>query len=69
MYESAEWIAVDDPLGRLGQYRLIGPTPTGRLITVAAEWIGDMRAYRPISAWDATAAERRAWLVEMLGEE
>lgn len=50
MYAAGEWVRRNDPQGRPGQYRLTGPTPAGRLITVAAEWLSERRAYRPISA-------------------
>jgi hypothetical protein len=69
MYESGEWIIDDDPLGRPGQYRLTGPTPSGRLITAVVEWVAPRRAYRPISAWAATPAEEKRWFREMHDED
>jgi hypothetical protein len=42
------------------QVRLIGRTPAGRLLTVACAIVerGSREAYRPITAWDATAVEK-----------
>jgi uncharacterized DUF497 family protein len=65
MYTMGEWIVRNDPQGRTGQYRLTGPTPAGRLITVAVDWSLRQSAYRPISAWDATRSEQRDWHDEL----
>ena len=68
MYAAGRWVAIDDPLGRQGQERLIGEVPaSGRLVTVAIEWIkrGEeptMWQRRPISAWEARPHEVAAWL-------
>ena len=69
MYEAGEWIVGDDPAGRPGQYRLTGPTPGGRLITIAAEWLPKRHAYRPISAWEATPGEQREWDRQIHGQD
>ena len=61
MYDLGTWTIDEDPFFRSNQVRLIGPTPGGRLITVAVEWLPARRAYRPIASWDAEKAERRRW--------
>jgi uncharacterized DUF497 family protein len=39
------------------QVRIIGPTLSGRMLTVALEPMGRPGSWRPITGWDATAAE------------
>jgi uncharacterized DUF497 family protein len=58
MVERDEYVFRDTPYA--GQVRVVGPTADGRLITVAMEvWTDGV--YRPVTAWEATAAERRGY--------
>ena len=52
-----EWV-VDVHWAYPGQVRVIGRTRAGRWLTVAMEPTADPAAWRPITGWDATAAEK-----------
>jgi uncharacterized DUF497 family protein len=43
-----------------GQVRVVGPTASGRLITVAMEDMGN-GTFRPISGWDSVRSERQRY--------
>ena len=67
MYDAGRFLVADDPLGRVGQERVIGEVPTSqRLIVVAVEWRDTGQAWqrRPISSWEARAHEAALWWEE-----
>ena len=43
----------------LDQVRIIGPTVNERLLTIALEPTDDPAIWRPVTAWETTASERR----------
>jgi hypothetical protein len=46
------------------QVRVTGPTSSGRWLTIALEDLGE-GAYRPVTGWDSTAAEREDYREKM----
>ena len=57
MIQRDEWAALVHPTYP-DQVRVIGPTATGRLITVAMEPTDDPAEWRPIAGWEAIQSER-----------
>lgn len=47
---------------RAGNRQAIGRTYGGRLLTVVAIWDASTRVLRPITAWDASPAERTSYV-------
>src|SRR5579871_5820901 len=41
-----------------GDYKMIGRTDGGRLLTIVVRWDLSRRTLRPITGWDSTAGER-----------
>jgi hypothetical protein len=57
MIRRDEWVVLMHP-AYPDQVRVIGPTATGQLITVAMEPTDDPVEWRPITGWDAAPSER-----------
>ncbi len=47
---------------RSGDWKMLGRTGGGRVLTIVCAWEEDRRALRPITGWDATDAERKKYL-------
>lgn len=64
MLAADEWVPTSHP-EYLDQVRIIGPTLTGRWLTIALEQTNDLRIWRPVTDWPSTRAEMAYYWEEM----
>lgn len=58
--EGPEWVR--NKKHRAGDYKMLGPTFGGRLLTIVVRYNPDRRSNRAITGWDSTDGEKTRYL-------